>query len=429
MSPKAAPTTRAGHGLRPADAPEWLPPYTAAQQALLLDGAETPVQVPVSRVFPDLTRFRYAANHRMDDPTESLTFTKLVATVVTESPHFYVITEAPPGVENAVVQYGPRAGIEPDAWATVERGGDGSARLVKAPMSDGARADYDRAGVGDKAGRIEALKAAVAKSPAVPALRVALAEALAGSGDADGAEGAYKGALSVDPTLATAHVGLAEIHEKRGERTKARRAVVEALAYHPGSKRAATIAQRLALPKVSAARVQPYRVFLDVTGMGAVRVAASGGTPGQMYGSCRAVMRYEPDVRAAIFEQPEATPYYLSVIEEIVCLEAAIGAYLFERHSPKEGEGAPPDAAVEDLLELAQTEGLLGYAMFEILGQHRPERARTAPPEVHRAVVNYVSKHVIGEKEELPDGIYNAMATPGSAGRGRSIALESLNDR
>jgi hypothetical protein len=50
----------------------------------------------------------------------------------------------------------------------------------------------------------------------------------------------------------------------------------------------------------------------------------------------------------------------------------------------------------------------MGYAMFEILGQHRPERARTAPADVHRAVVSYVEKHVLGEGEALPQGVYTA---------------------
>ena len=88
-----------------------------------------------------------------------------------------------------------------------------------------------------------------------------------------------------------------------------------------------------------------------------------------------------------------------------MCLEAAIGAYLFEQQRSKEVE---PDRSIEALLEIAHDEGLLGYAMFEILGQHRPERARTAPADVHRAVLQYVEKHVLGEGGPLPEGVYTA---------------------
>jgi tetratricopeptide (TPR) repeat protein len=368
------------------------------------------VQVRVARVFPDLSRFAYAANHKMEDPAESLKFMQMVATIVTESPRYYVITPAGPEVTNTVAQYGPPGAAEPNAWQTIRRKDDGSGRLVKAKLSAEAKADFDRgaaaAGKRDQTGAVGAYKAAIAKSPDVPALRIALAEVLAKGGDGAGAQAAYEAALGIDPTIATAHAGLAEIHEKRGDLPKARRSIAEALSYHPSSRRAFDLAERITRGAASAGRVRPYRVFFDVTPAGAVRVAAPGGMPGQMYASCRAVMRYEPEVRAAIFEQSEATPYYLSVVEEVVCLEAAIGAYIFERHKSDDAEH---DATVEALFELAQSEGLLGFAMFEILGQHRPERARTAPSDVHRAVVQYVERHVLGEGQPLPAGVYNAM--------------------
>jgi hypothetical protein len=133
--------------------------------------------------------------------------------------------------------------------------------------------------------------------------------------------------------------------------------------------------------------------------------------PGQMYASCRAVLRYEPDVRAAIFKQPPETPYYLAVIEEVLCLESALGAYLFDQIKEAEDDAPRPrerNPAMEALLELAQTEGLSAYAMFEILGQHRPERARTAPPALHEAMVRYVGQHVLGTAEDAPPGSYTA---------------------
>jgi len=127
-----------------------------------------------------------------------------------------------------------------------------------------------------------------------------------------------------------------------------------------------------------------------------------------MYSSCRAVMRYEPEVRAAIFDQPKSVPYYLSVAEEVVCLEAAFGAYLMEMSSEEQAD-SQPDPAMDRLVKLAKDEGLSGYVMFEILGQYRPERARMAPPDVHRAMVEYIGKHVIsGSAEDAPKGVYTA---------------------
>src|SRR6185503_271129 len=145
--------------------------------------------------------------------------------------------------------------------------------------------------------------------------------------------------------------------------------------------------------------------FLDVDSAGAIHVATAEGNPAQMYGGCRAVMRYEPEVRAQIFEQPQETPYYLSVVEEVICLEAALGAYMVDR---RDDEDEAPDANLEDLLALAHEEGLSGYAMFEILGQHRPERARVAPPDVHRAMVRYVERELFGQKP-APVGVYTVL--------------------
>ena len=155
-----------------------------------------------------------------------------------------------------------------------------------------------------------------------------------------------------------------------------------------------------------------FEIFLDVDAAGAVRVAAEPGSSAQMYGGCRGVMRYEPELRAAILEQPPATPYYLTVTEEVICLEAAIGAYLFDLgQADQQGTPLEEDPRLEALLRIAQREGLSGYVMFEVLGRHRPERARTAPPRVHRAISDYIDRYVLGHPSELPPGHYTAMRT------------------
>ena len=393
--------------------PAWLPPYTAAQKALLAP-VKTPIQVPAHRVFPDLERFGYAPNRKLVDPIESVKFTKMVATVLHDSPRFYVLDKTDPQHANTIAQYGPPGAPEPDGWYVTTRDDEGIGRLVRAPFGADARADFDKGSArltqNDPRGAAGHFRSAVTKSPNVPALRVALGDALAAAGDPTAARDAYNEAVRIDATYSAGHRGLAEMHLKGGDLATARREAALALAYHPPSKRALAVADEVAFGNASAGhgRVKPMPIFIDVDAVGAVHVASDGSNPAQMYASCRAVMRYEPEVRSAIFKQPPDTPYYLSVVEEVVCLESAIGAYLFEQAEREEVDGPGP-SSVEALFRMAQKDGLSGYAMFEVLGQHRPERARTAPPEVHSAILEYVEQYVLGGgSPTLPTGTYTA---------------------
>ena len=404
------PYARGGY---PGAVPQWLPPYTPGQLALLTP-VTNPIQVPAPRVFPDLERFGYAPNRKMDDPVESMKFTKLVATVLHDSPRFYALDKTGPEHANTIAQYGPPGTPEADGWAVTSRGDGGISRLARVDPSADARADYDKASARsaqkDASGAAALFRQAVAKSPRIPALRVSLADALAAAGDAAAAQQAYREAIEVDPTYSSAHRGLAEMLIKGGDPQGARREIAEALAYHPGSRRAIEVADAITFGAATegGGRVRPFPIFIDVDSVGAIHVAAAENNPAQMYASCRAVMRYEPDVRAALFKQPAETPYFLSVAEEVICVESAIGAYLFERSS-EDSVDDDADPAMETLLKMAQKDGLSGYAMFEILGQHRPERARMAPPEVHRAMVEYVQEYVLGNGAgSLPAGTYTA---------------------
>ena len=388
----------------PGSPPAWLPAYTPQQLALLAPSAR-PIQTPAPRVFPDLERFWYANNRRLDEPEDALKFTRMVASVLNDSPRFYVLDAAPGNVANPAVQYGPPAAA-PDGWSIARRGPNGVGELMPAAGAREARGDFDKgealAARGDGVGAIAAYRAAALKSPKAPAIPLALAAALAKSGKIDDAERAYNVAIAVDPTFAPPYVALAELAEKRGDVAAARKLTAEALAYQPDSRRALAVARRLG---AGGRRIAPFAIFLDVDSVGAIHVATAEGNPAQMYGGCRAVMRYEPEIRAQIFEQPRETPYYLSVVEEVICLEAALGAYMVDR---RDDEGEARDANLEELLALAHEEGLSGYVMFEILGQHRPERARVAPPEVHRAMVRYVERDLFGQKP-APVGVYTVL--------------------
>ncbi len=391
--------------------PEWLPPYSKDQLSLLTPG-DTPIQIPAKRVFPDLSRFGYARNHRMDDPSECLKFTRLIATVVTKSDHYYVVGIASDDLSNSIAQYGPKTPLEPDGRSTLKRDATGAGRPAIIELGGAAKQAHDEGleHLNKRAftGAAAAFKRAIANSPTVPLLHLSLAEALLSSGDTKGAGEAYEAALALDTTLSKAYTGLAETLEKKGDLSAAKRALAEALAYWPSSEKAFSAAERLTGRTSKKRRIQPFRAFIDVDSAGAVRVASNEDMASQMYGTCRAVMRYEPELRSLIFDEPGETPYYLSAVEEVVCLEAALGAYLLEL---RQDDDKKPDPRVEALLQMAQEDGLLGYVMFEVLGPHRPDRVHQAPPDVHRATVRYVSKYVLGtgsKGEELPEGIFSA---------------------
>jgi len=401
-------------------APTWLPAYTAQQMALLAP-VDHPIQTPAARVFPDFERFWYANNRRLADPEDALKLTRMVASILNDSPRFYAIDAVSGDVENRALQYGPKA-VEPDGWSFARRGPNGVGELFAAPGAAEARGDFERGAAlsarGEAGAAVAAFRAAVIKSPQAPAIYVALAAALAASGKLDEAEREENNAIGVDPTFAPAYLALAELVERRGDHAAAKKAVTEALAYQPDSRHALALAQRLG---GGGRRVAPFAISLDVDSVGAIRVATSAGNPALMYGGCRAVMRYEPEVRAQIFEQPKETPYYLSVVEEVICLEAALGTYIVDRHDDEEGA---PDEDLERLLDLAHEEGLSGYVMFEILGQRRPERARVAPPDVHRAMVRYVERDLFGQKA-APVGVYTVRREKPDGERELEEAIET----
>lgn len=422
--PPSEPTTPAPLAAAGA-VPSWVPAPTPAQKALLKP-VEHALKTTADRVYPDLARFGYAPSRPLGSAEDALKFTRMVTQVLNDSPRFYVLEAGPPEAANLIAQYGPPA-REPDGFATARAGDGGIFELSVVQGADAARAalaagEKAEAG-GELSGAMAAYKEAIAAAPGAPAPRTALAGALRKLARLSEAEAAYKEALAADPTYAPAHLGLAEIAEQRNDMAGARRELIEALAYDPPNKRGLEMAARLgaggfggrpapgdggwtdAPPQAASlsGRVTPFAIFLDVDDRGAVHVATAKDDAAQIYGGCRAIMRYEPDVRAQLFQQPRETPYYLNVAEEVVCLEAALGAY-----SAARGHEKPAIPDLDQLQKIAAEDGLSGYVMFEILGQHRPERARTAPADVHRDVARYVERHVLARRAAPRAGIYTA---------------------
>lgn len=396
LAPEEAPAPLAAEEPLPA----WLPPYSSAQLELLAPTTHD-LDVRAPRVFPELARFGYSDNRPLLSPRRAIQLAALVDEVLEKSPRYYVIGAAAAELANDIAQYGPAPASEPDPWLVVRRDGRGVGTLVAPSLSAEARGAYDeglrRYHLGDASGAVSELRAAVDQGPTVPGLRLGLAEALAKAGDLKGAEAMFEAAVAIDPTLATAHLGLAKVRLLAGHRAAAHPAIAEALALHPGYGRALEVADEV-VPGAAGdgdVRIPPYRIFLDVDARGAVRVLAEErSVPALAYASCRAAMRYEPDFRAAVFGEDRQTPYYLRVAEEVLCHEAALGAYLDARHEDPNEQ--PVDPRAEALLDLAAREGLSGFVMYEILGKYRPERARTAPPAVHDAMLRYVEAVILG---------------------------------
>jgi tetratricopeptide (TPR) repeat protein len=389
--------------------PDWLPPYSPAQQALLEPGSD-PVTVRARRTFPDTGVFFYASDHVLEDPRDAMRVTRMVAEIVERSPRFYAITDTKSDMANFVAQYGPPGTDEPNAWMLAHKDEHGEVHLTHAPLATDAREAYTRGNTALREGRAAdataSFRAAVAKSPKVPALRLALAKSLERSSP-NQAEQVYRELLVLDPTLSSAHVGLAGVQVARGDAAGARTSLAHALAYHPRSRTALAMAERLATKATD--RVSPFAIFLDVDPAGAVRIGSAPTTASRMYAGCRAIMRYEPELRELLFDAAPSDPYFLSAAEEILCIESAIGAYVAERVASKdEGKTPPEDEQTQGMLGIARNDGLLGYVMFEILGKHRPEHARTAPAPVHRATFEYVSKHVLGDEPDPERELYFA---------------------
>lgn len=391
--------------------PPWLPAYTGEQLALLAPLGEAPDTKAV-RAYPDGTRFHYAHDRVLEDPTAAMRATKLVTDLVAESTRLYLLSDITPNVENRIAQYGPPPAAIPDASYVAQRDYAGRLTLTRIALSDDAK---DALEDGNAAFEKEAFdeaerqfQKAVELAPDAAEPRLRLGETLLRARKFEAADLALVEALRVDPTLATTHLALATARLAKGDVAGAKESLAQALAYHPDLKMALVLSEQIrqseGAPPVE--RIDPYRIFLEVDTMGVVRVGSESTSGARMYAGCRALMRYELELRAALFDEPEGAPYFLSAAEELFCIESAIGAYLADRAMAAESRSEPPeDDQTAGLTSLAHTEGLLGFIMFEIFGKHRPDIARTAPSYAHRAMVHYAKRHILGfepnEEDEL----------------------------
>lgn len=413
--------------------PEWLPPYSPAQRALLAP-TQARVELRALRTFPDLDHFAYSEDYHLDDPTDAVRVSNLIARTVERSPRSYGVVNAGPEVANLVAQYGPLGSEEPDPWQIPKTDASGHTTMELQPYSDTSREEFEAGIADERAGSFataeQHFKAAIEDSPTVPALRLALARALEKRDDHE-AEAELRRTIRMDPTLAIAHRELGRILLGRGDLPGARNEIAHALAYDPPSKATMELAVKLKPADGTAnpkwwVRVQPYAIFVDVDPQGMIRIGAPNLASARMYAGCRAVMRYELELRSHLFELPLENPYFLSAAEEMLCVESAIGAMMIDRkRANDEGAEAPHDPQAESLLMIAHMDGLLGYVMFEILGQWRPERARMAPASVHHATFLYAARHVLNWDPER--ALRGAIADGAVPDAGRLVELATAS--
>ncbi len=384
-------------------APPWVGPYTDEQKALLDAPVDAPIEVKAQHVYPDLARFTFIAEGPVRVPDDLLGYAQLVTRTLDESPLTFVFRTGPETIANVHALWGPQAADAPDPWKAVETLG-GQPTLVDAAPSVEIQAKVQLAMAAPQGELVGLLQEAAEMPGAPPGVYAMLADAAIGAGDYGTAEQSAMRALRVDPRYPPAHRALAEVFLKRGEIDAARQALARALAAYPRYDRAWRVAEVLARGPIH----RPVDVpppFIEVTRDGAILVVSCDRPLCQGYAACKAAFRYDAALRATVLEEPQDTPYHLSATEEVVCLEAGLGAHLSaHEHEPS----PPPDPIAELLLRLAQEHGLSSYAMFEILGQHRPEWARIAPEPSYQATVQYVLTHVLGNQPPQP-----APGTPG----------------
>ena len=75
-----------------------------------------------------------------------------------------------------------------------------------------------------------------------------------------------------------------------------------------------------------------------------------------------------------------------------------------------------PDPTAELLWRLAKEKGLTAYAMFEIVGRHRPEWLRLAPKALHDAITDYVLDKVLASPSPASPAIPGTAVITASLG-------------
>ena len=395
------PRDGAEHAAGQAARPPWLKGYSEQQLAVLAMPLENPVQQPAPFVYPNLKRFTFIGEGPLNVPDDLLAYANVVNEALAQSPYLYVFRSGPSELANVEALYGPAPELVPDPWKRVAPDQDRRPSLVPALPSDEVRALLDKVSKATKEESLSMLRDAAARGADVPGVQAMLADAALAAGDFATAEGAAQAALQIDDRYPHAQRTLAEVYLHRGDTTAAARSIAQALALYPTYPRAWKVAEAIVQRPLDR-NVAVDVPFVEVNDKGAAIVVTCERPFCEAYGACKAAFRYEPHFRGTILQEPTSEPYHLSATEEVVCIEAGLGAHLAAQES--KDKPSMPDPVAEMLVRLAAEKGLSSFAMFEVVGKHRPEWLRVAPQPVHDGVVDYIMNFVLGQGLPPADG-------------------------
>ncbi len=416
-SPAEAPST----GTTPTSRaePPWVGTYDADQKAVLALPLDAPVERPAQPVYPSLSHFTFTGEGQIRVPEDPLAFANLVTEALSASPRLYVFRDGPSSLANLAALFGPKPADNPDPWRRVVADASKRPSLEPALPSDKVRALLEKASKQAAPDNITTLQQAAQHSPEVPGVHATLADAALAAGDLAVAAAAAQAALAVDPSFPQAYRILAEIAFQQGDQARAKKAIARALALYPTYPRAWKVAEAIAgrtLERV----VRIEQPFIEVNDKGAIVVVACDRPMCAGYAACKAAFRFEPSFRASILKESPTEPYHLSATEEVVCLEAGLGTHLEEQKQNRAEGKALSDPHAEMLIRLAAESGLTAFAMFEVLGTHRPEWLRVAPAPVHDAIVSYVLNGVLST---TPSSVSPDIEGPGDGQPGITASL------
>lgn len=389
--------TAAGTAGESSAAPAWVGPYNDEQKQLLAAPVDAAIENRAHRVYPELSRFTFLGEAPVTVPDDLLGYADLITRTLDESPLTYVFRSGPDALANPSALWGPSPPNAPDPWRRVDTLG-GQLSMVDAQPPPEIREKLQLATMGQPSDTLALLREASEMNGAPPGVFAMLADAALAAGDPATAEKAALSALEIDPRFPHAHRALAEVYLKRGEKDHARLELARTLAAYPTYDRAWHVAEVLLNGPIH----RPVDVpppFIEVANNGAVIVVSCERPLCEGYAACKAAFRYEEAFRHTTLGEHDDAPYHVSATEEVVCLEAGLGAHI---SAQEDGTSQVADPTAELLLRLAQEHGLTSYAMFEIIGQHRPEWLRIAPEPGYQATVQYVLIHVLSNPQLPP---------------------------
>ena len=352
---------------------------------------DTEVELRAVPVYPELARFTFAGEKQIVVPDDLLAYATLVTTTLAASPRLYAFRTGPSSLANIRSLFGPKPADEPDPWQRVVLDGDGNLSLVASLPGEAVQALLEQE-PGPGSDSVAWMKQAADQEPDIAGVQAMLADASLAAGDIAMAEAGARAALAMDPFYPHALRVLAEVALRKNDKVRAGQFVARALALYPTYARAWKIAEMVVGRPIERAAVveQP---FIAVNDEGAVVVVTCDRPFCSGYAACKAAFRYEPVFRASVLQESADVPYHLSATEEVVCLQAGLGAHVEARVSNPQ---AAHDPTAELLIQLASEKGLTAFALFEVLGTYRPEWMRVAPRAIHTAIVQHVHLRVLG---------------------------------